>query len=548
MALYLEHFGLHEPPFRITPGTRFFYDGARRAEVLLALQYAISNGAGLIKVVGEVGSGKTMLCRVLMERMATTWQIIYLPVPSISRDELLLAIAEDLGVTADHAPSTTRLLRNIQAKLLELHAQGKQAVVLIDEAHAMPSATLEELRLISNLETDDAKLLQIVLFGQPELDEHLSHSHMRQLRDRITESFVLSPLPERDVQSYLDFRLRQAGYKGTPLFDAELSRQVAQHSQGLTRRINILADKVLLAAYSQATHHVQPEHLQLALGDVAMNAVATNATVNPHATELMHTPTTASTSKPVEALSVEMSRSGGSTRGTAWGAAQWFKAAAVCAVCVGVGTWIGSKLGRVDDSRDNSPASANAAPVAPTHTASTHVAASQSATPSPASSSPAIKPEPSTPAQPTPVQPTTAPSTPAQPTAQPPATPAVALIEPAVASQAITTPLIDKPYVLQLMTNPDVSGKPNAAFQNYYEQVRTQLDPQLGQQPAQQRVQKMRQSSVTLTKTGSFQREVIVVLGFDSMREAAAAITALPPLARRYQPYARAKSELVAAQ
>jgi MSHA biogenesis protein MshM len=534
MALYLEHFGLHEPPFRITPGTRFFYDGARRAEVLLALQYAISNGAGLIKVVGEVGSGKTMLCRVLMERMATTWQIIYLPVPSISRDELLLAIAEDLGVTADHAPSTTRLLRNIQAKLLELHAQGKQAVVLIDEAHAMPSATLEELRLISNLETDDAKLLQIVLFGQPELDEHLSHSHMRQLRDRITESFVLSPLPERDVQSYLDFRLRQAGYKGTPLFDAELSRQVAQHSQGLTRRINILADKVLLAAYSQATHHVQPEHLQLALGDVAMNAVATNATVNVHATELMHTPTTASTSKPVKALSVEMSRSGGTT----WRAAQWFKAAAVCAVCVGVGTWIGSKLGRVDGSRDNSPAAANAAPVAATHTASTHVAATQSVTPSPASSSPAIKPEPSTPA----------PSTPAQPTAQPPATPAVALIEPAVASQAITTPLIDKPYVLQLMTNPDVSGKPNAAFQNYYEQVRTQLGPQLGAHPGQQRVQKMRQSSVTLTKTGSFQREVIVVLGFDSMREAAAAITALPPLARRYQPYARAKSELVAAQ
>ncbi len=268
MSLYLEHFDLTEPPFRITPGTRFFFDGAKRGEALTALLYAVQSGSGLIKVVGEVGTGKTMLCRVLMERLPDSVQSIFLPVPTLTRDELLLAIADDLGIKGESAPSTTRLLKLIQTKLLELHAQNRQAVVLIDEAHAMPLATLEELRLISNLETDDAKLLQIVLFGQPELDRSLGEPNMRQLRDRITESFQLSALPETDVAMYLNFRMQQAGYKGTVLFTPQLSESLAKAAQGFTRRINILADKTLLAAYVGATHHLQAVHLAQAMGEL----------------------------------------------------------------------------------------------------------------------------------------------------------------------------------------------------------------------------------------------------------------------------------------
>jgi MSHA biogenesis protein MshM len=276
MSLYLEHFGLIEPPFRITPGTRFFFNGAKRGEVLTALLYAVQSGAGLIKVVGEVGTGKTMLCRVLMERLPDCVQSIFLPVPTLTRDELLLAIADDLGINSEHMHSTTRLLKLIQTKLLELHGQNKQAVVLIDEAHAMPLATLEELRLISNLETDDAKLLQIVLFGQPELDRSLGEPNMRQLRDRITENFQLSALPEADVQTYLNFRMQQAGYKGASLFTPQLSEALAKAAQGLTRRINILADKTLLAAYVDATHHLQAVHIAQALGELEAPAVSNN--------------------------------------------------------------------------------------------------------------------------------------------------------------------------------------------------------------------------------------------------------------------------------
>jgi MSHA biogenesis protein MshM len=269
MALYLEHFGLTEPPFRITPGTRFFFDGSQRGEVLTALQYAVESGAGLIKVVGEVGSGKTMLCRVLIERLPSSIQSIYLPVPTLTRDELLIAISDELGIAdSDSTTSTTRRLKAIQQQLLDAHGAGKQVVVLIDEAHAMPLQTLEELRLISNLETDDAKLLQIVLFGQPELDVNLSNANMRQLRDRITESFHLSPLPRQDVQAYLDFRLRQAGYRGATLFNAAVAERIAQSAQGLTRRINVLADKTLLAAYAAGTHEVTLEHVSQALGEV----------------------------------------------------------------------------------------------------------------------------------------------------------------------------------------------------------------------------------------------------------------------------------------
>jgi MSHA biogenesis protein MshM len=238
MTMYLEHFGLREAPFRITPHTEFFFSGANRGATLEALMYAITAGEGMVKVTGEVGSGKTMLCRVLMERLPQTVETIYLAVPSLTRDEMLASIASDLEIVTTGA-HTTKLVRALQERLIEIHAGGRQVVALIDEAHAMPLATLEEIRLLSNLETGKEKLLQIVLFGQPELDQHLALPHMRQLKERITHSFALAPLPAREVRDYVNFRLRAAGYHGPDLFGEDALRLIAEASEGLTRRINI---------------------------------------------------------------------------------------------------------------------------------------------------------------------------------------------------------------------------------------------------------------------------------------------------------------------
>ncbi len=266
MTMYLEHFGLREAPFRITPHTEFFFSGANRGATLEALMYAITAGEGMVKVTGEVGSGKTMLCRVLMERLPEAVETIYLAVPSLTRDEMLAAIAADLEVESAGA-NTTKLLRALQERLIEIHRAGRQVVALIDEAHAMPLATLEEIRLLSNLETGKEKLLQIVLFGQPELDQHLALPHMRQLKERITHSFALAPLPAREVRDYVNFRLRAAGYHGPDLFGEEALRLIAEASEGLTRRINIYADKTLLAAFAAGTHTVTPDHARAAISD-----------------------------------------------------------------------------------------------------------------------------------------------------------------------------------------------------------------------------------------------------------------------------------------
>jgi type II secretory pathway predicted ATPase ExeA/septal ring-binding cell division protein DamX len=266
MTMYLEHFGLREAPFRITPHTEFFFAGANRGATLEALVYAITAGEGMVKVTGEVGSGKTMLCRVLMERLPEAVETIYLAVPSLSRDEMLAAIASDLDIDTTGA-NTTRLVKALQEKLVAVHASGRQVVALIDEAHAMPLATLEEIRLLSNLETAKEKLLQIVLFGQPELDQHLALPNMRQLKERITHSFVLGPLPPREVDEYIRFRLRAAGYRGPDLFGPEALRIITDASEGLTRRINIYADKTLLAAFAAGTHTVSADHARAAVSD-----------------------------------------------------------------------------------------------------------------------------------------------------------------------------------------------------------------------------------------------------------------------------------------
>ncbi|WP_269533637.1 ExeA family protein [Chitinimonas sp. BJYL2] len=264
--MYLEHYGLSEPPFRITPHTEFFYQGANRGATLEALQYAILHGEGLVKVTGEVGAGKTMLCRVLMERLPEGIDTVYLANPSLSKEEILRAIADDLRLDIDHQRATV-LIRALQEALIARYAAGRQVVVLIDEAHAMPEESLEEIRLLSNLEHGHHKLMQIVLFGQPELDAKLAPTHMRQLRERITHSFELVPLRQTDVGDYLMFRLRAAGYKGPDLFSPQAIKLIAAESEGLTRRINILADKALIASFAAGRHQVDTAETKAAIRD-----------------------------------------------------------------------------------------------------------------------------------------------------------------------------------------------------------------------------------------------------------------------------------------
>ena len=265
--MYLEHYGLAEPPFRITPHTDFFFSGANRGATLEALLYAITHDEGIVKISGEVGSGKTMLCRVLMERLPASVVIIYLANPSLSREDILYALADELGIEVPENSRAATVMRALQERLVALYAEGKQVVVLIDEAHAMPMETLEEIRLLSNLESNRHKLLQLVLFGQPELNETLARADMRQLRERITHNFNLEPLVHDDIAQYLDFRMRAAGYHGPSVFAPESLKRIAKVSEGLTRRINILADKALLASFANGTHQVGLKETEAAVKD-----------------------------------------------------------------------------------------------------------------------------------------------------------------------------------------------------------------------------------------------------------------------------------------
>jgi MSHA biogenesis protein MshM len=272
VALYLDHFGLKEPPFRITPHTDFFFDGADRGATLEALIYAILHDEGIVKVSGEVGSGKTMLCRVLMERLPAHVDTIYLATPSLARDEILHAIGDELqlGLCGERMSVA---LRELQEHLISRYGEGRRVVILIDEAHVMPDETLEQVRLLSNLESNRHKLLQIVLFGQPELDATLAKASLRQLRDRITHSFRMRPLFMPEVAKYLSFRMRAAGYRGPDLFTPRAVSLVARAAGGLTRRINILADKALLSAFTENGHAVTDRHVRAAVRDSEFAAV-----------------------------------------------------------------------------------------------------------------------------------------------------------------------------------------------------------------------------------------------------------------------------------
>ncbi|MBU1222546.1 MAG: AAA family ATPase [Gammaproteobacteria bacterium] len=278
--MYLDYFGLKEAPFRITPNTEYWYAGGQRGEMLAALLYAIGQGEGIIKVVGEVGSGKTMLCRKLVAQLPGSVDSVYLGNPSLSPDDMLAAILADLGVEAPESGRQARLAQ-LNTTLLARHQAGRRVVVFVEEAQGIALDNLEFLRLLTNLETATDKLLQIVLFGQPELDAQLADPRIRQLKDRITLSLNLSPLAETEVAAYLRARLAVAGYRGPDLFPPSLVARMTRLSGGLSRRINVLADKTLLAAYAGQTHTLTAAHLEAAANDADMQPLSGQAAARP---------------------------------------------------------------------------------------------------------------------------------------------------------------------------------------------------------------------------------------------------------------------------
>ena len=272
--MYRAHFGLREPPFGITPDTSFFFSNADHQEALNTLLVAVRNGEGFIKITGEVGTGKTLLCRQFLstinhsaesgeERFVTA----YIPNPYLEPRTLLLALAEEIGVELQRDADQYHLLKSLTLALLDFARAGKRVVLCLDEAQAMPLESLEAIRLLSNLETEKRKLLQIILFGQPELNRKLQQDSIRQLNQRIMFHYHLGPLSREYLEFYIAHRLGVAGFKGEQLFSRAALKQLHAASGGVPRLVNILAHKALMLAYGEGGHCIEARHVRAAAQD-----------------------------------------------------------------------------------------------------------------------------------------------------------------------------------------------------------------------------------------------------------------------------------------
>jgi MSHA biogenesis protein MshM len=265
--MYLYHFGLTELPFTLTPNTNFFLALEPHNEALAVLMTALKTGEGFIKVVGEVGTGKTLLCRKLLNEIPEHFVTAYIPNPYLNPDELRRAVAIELGVKQAQRMSAQLLTQRIQNRLLELHAKGHSVVLILDEAQALPETSLEALRLFTNLETETRKLLQVVLFAQPELDQRLAKTEFRQLRQRITFSYQLRAMTVEEVNQYIQHRLQIAGYKGATLFSPSLCKKITKASQGIPRIVNILCHKMMMLTYGQGNYQMTNNQLLTVIKD-----------------------------------------------------------------------------------------------------------------------------------------------------------------------------------------------------------------------------------------------------------------------------------------
>ncbi len=265
--MYKTHFGLRELPFGITPDTSFAYECTSHQEALNTLLIAVKNGEGFIKITGEVGTGKTLLCRRFLATLDQNFVSAYIPNPYLEPRTLLFALAEELKVVLPREADQHQLLKSLSLALLHFAREGKAVVLCLDEAQAMPVETLEAMRLLTNLETEKRKLLQVVLFGQPELDIKLDQEAVRQLRQRITFQYRLTALGREEVDHYLAHRLRVAGYRGNRMFTKPAVKAVHSASRGVPRLINILAHKSLLLAFGEGLPQVLPRHVRAAAAD-----------------------------------------------------------------------------------------------------------------------------------------------------------------------------------------------------------------------------------------------------------------------------------------
>ena len=265
--MYQEYFGLTEAPFSITPDTSYFYQHGHYSEALNTLLVALRAGEGFIKVTGEVGTGKTMLCRKLLNTVEERFVTAYIPNPMLTPYGLQSAVADELGLDMSRHYGHHQLLKMISNRLIELTTDGKNVVLCIDEAQAMPTETMEALRLLTNLETEKQKLLQVILFGQPELDDRLNEKEVRQLKQRITFSYKLLPIDREGMELYLTHRLGIAGYKGGNLFEVNAMGSLFKASRGIPRLINILSHKSMMSAYGQGTKYVNKDNMRAAIKD-----------------------------------------------------------------------------------------------------------------------------------------------------------------------------------------------------------------------------------------------------------------------------------------
>jgi len=286
--MYLAHFGLREFPFSLTPDTSFFFACTNYQEGLNTLLVAARSGEGFIKIVGEVGNGKTLLCRKFLAtlssdretttdigtqdggtsgRHAAKYITAYIPNPYLEPRSLLLALAEEFRIEMDTSYDQHQLLRELTRTLLNFARDGKRVVVCLDEAQAMPLESLEVLRLLTNLETEKRKLMQVILFGQPELDERLKHNSVRQLRQRISFQYQLEGLHRDEMDRYLRHRLAVAGFKGETLFNHGAVSMMHRVTRGTPRLTNIIAHKALMLAFAEGRQQVQSRHVRKAAAD-----------------------------------------------------------------------------------------------------------------------------------------------------------------------------------------------------------------------------------------------------------------------------------------
>ncbi len=267
--MYQRHFGLRELPFSLTPDTAFFFAHQGAQAALNTLLVALRSGEGFVKIVAEVGCGKTLLCRRLLAALATDCETAYIPNPALDARTMLLAVCEELMIEIAPTDSAHRVVNELKRCLL-VHARADRKVVLIiDEAQCIPDETVEALRLMSNIETEKRKLLQIVLFGQPELDAKLAQPHLRQLLQRITFSDRIEPLQTKQVGTYVDYRLKVAGAGESPIFSGAAVAELSKRSGGIPRLVNVIAHKSMMLAFGEGSLIVDNHHVMLAADDTA---------------------------------------------------------------------------------------------------------------------------------------------------------------------------------------------------------------------------------------------------------------------------------------